>query len=245
MVECSKYMEQSEATAFLDRMIRARIGIRVIAEHHLALHDNVDNYSGIINHTLSPKQMLESRIPYIQELCELNFGSHPDVIINGHTDTTFPYIDVHLEYMIFELLKNAFRATVEHSSKLMLMEVPPVEITIGRGEDEVSIRIRDLGGGISESKLSDVWRYSFSTVDNEDTGDEPPQVQHGVLSKATQIGVATGTGGPIAGLGYGLPMTRIYAKWAGGSLDLVTLPEHGCDVFLRLPHIGHVKSLKI
>jgi hypothetical protein len=49
----------------------------------------------------------------------------------------------------------------------------------------------------------------------------------------------------MAGLGYGLPMTRIYAEWTGGSLDLVSMYEYGCDVFLRLPHIGHAESMKV
>ena len=40
-------------------------------------------------------------------------------------------------------------------------------------------------------------------------------------------------------------MTRIYAKWAGGSLDLVSLPDHGCDVFLRIPDIGNVDEIKV
>jgi hypothetical protein len=59
-----------------------------------------------------------------------------------------------------------------------------------------------------------------------------------ILAAASQLAVEQGLGGPMAGLGYGLPMARIYAQWAGGSLDLVSLPEYGCDLFLRLPHIG-------
>jgi hypothetical protein len=46
-------------------------------------------------------------------------------------------------------------------------------------------------------------------------------------------------------LGYGLPMARIYARWAGGSLDLISMEGYGCDVFLRLPNIGKVEELKI
>jgi hypothetical protein len=32
-------------------------------------------------------------------------------------------------------------------------------------------------------------------------------------------------------------MTREYASWAGGSLDLVSMHGYGTDVFLRLPYI--------
>ena len=37
----------------------------------------------------------------------------PTWIIDGEPGTTFAYVPVHLEYIITELLKNAFRATVE------------------------------------------------------------------------------------------------------------------------------------
>lgn len=33
-------------------------------------------------------------------------------------------------------------------------------------------------------------------------------------------------------------MARIYAEYFGGSLDLIPLHGHGCDVFLVLKNIG-------
>jgi len=46
-------------------------------------------------------------------LCDINYGIYPEIIISGETDAYFPYISVHLEYIVFELLKNSMRATVE------------------------------------------------------------------------------------------------------------------------------------
>jgi signal transduction histidine kinase len=133
--------------------IQARIGIRVIAEHHLALHENIDGYSGIINHELSPQKIVIRCYNIVKELCEMNYGSSPIIEIEGDIDTKFPYIDVHLEYMMMELLKNSFRATVEHSRKINRIEDPPVVVNIGQGKDDVTIRIRDLGGGIDPKIL--------------------------------------------------------------------------------------------
>lgn len=48
----------------------------------------------------------------------------------------------------------------------------------------------------------------------------------------------SGLGGPLAGLGFGLPMSRRYAEFFGGSLDLVSMFGFGCDVFLRLQSLS-------
>lgn len=211
----------------------------MIAEHHISLHETIKGYSGIINHKLSPKKIIHSCAKIVKELCEMNYGSSPDIKILGDTETQFPYIDVHVEYMMTELLKNSFRATVEHSRKIGRFDDPAIVVHIGEGTDDVSIRIRDLGGGLDQKLGENVWQYSITTIDKDHNS------HHGVLSHASQLAVEVGTGGPMAGLGYGLPMTRIYAGWAGGSLDLVSLDGYGCDTFLRLPHIGQVETLKI
>lgn len=70
---------------------------------------------------------------YLQELCELNFGSYPDIQVDGQLDTMFPYIDVHLEYIMTELLKNSLRAVVEYGEKIRRVENPPILVTIGCG----------------------------------------------------------------------------------------------------------------
>ena len=137
IAESSKYMPTDRIRSFLNGMIQARIGIRVIAEHHIALHAPPDpSFSGIIHHQLSPSDITKRCASFAQELCEVNFGSYPTCVINGQTDTTFPYISVHLEYMLLELLKNSYRATVEFSEKMNRHEHPPIEITIGRSDDE-------------------------------------------------------------------------------------------------------------
>ena len=119
----------------------------------------------------------------------------------------------HLEYILTELLKNAFRATVESGR-----EREPVEVTIadsactgagrktslesairGRegelptGEAEapsVTIRIRDRGGGISPEHLPHIWGYSFTTF-----GEEEMRERGG----GAGAGVGVGVGGDLGG----------------------------------------------
>lgn len=48
-------------------------------------------------------------VPHFREMCEDKFGRAPQVTVEGHVNATFPYIPAPLEYILIELLKNAFR----------------------------------------------------------------------------------------------------------------------------------------
>lgn len=109
--ECGKYMSKSTKQDFLDKFVSARIGIRVIAEHYLALQSPRPGWIGVINTRSSPIIILLNICKYVQQLCELNYGSSPDYEITGYTQATFAYINVHMEYIFMELVKNAMRAT--------------------------------------------------------------------------------------------------------------------------------------
>lgn len=117
------------------RMLVSRISRRVLAEHHLALSASynsrpadssttVKSHSsdnvGIIYTNLCVKSsiehcigLLKSRPHHVVNL-DKEFIEHggnpiedwPDIIIDGHEDTCFSYIKEHLDYIIFELLKN-------------------------------------------------------------------------------------------------------------------------------------------
>jgi hypothetical protein len=41
----------------------------------------------------------------------------------------------------------------------------------------------------------------------------------------------------MAGLGFGLPLSRLHARYFGGELQLVNLPGYGVDAYLSLPKL--------
>ena len=154
----------------------------------------------------------------------------------------YSYVPVHLEYILTEILKNSFRATVEQHTRLKRagpLSLPPVVITISpppeRREDStskagsafLSIRIRDQGGGVLPSNMARIFSYAFTTAGRGETEfgvtGGPYAAQHvggsaavgegdiGLFSEIAGKGLQTGLG-TIAGLGYGLPMSRLYAK---------------------------------
>lgn len=283
-LECRKYISPAEVTRFLDEHLRARIGTRLVAEQHIALHFSSTphfdpaasptpcpehpGYIGVIDTALRPASTVDSCGGFVADICELNYGVRPQWIVDGEPDTTFAFVPMHLEYIITELLKNAFRATVENG-----MNREPVVITIAPEPPEVkppkrqgqvrldppqesrgafdrdaiaplddnapgvTIRIRDRGGGISTDVLPHIWSYSFTTFTESD--DVPGA--WGSDDALSVISAANNGSSSIAGLGYGLPLSRAYAEYFGGGIAVQSLHGWGTDVYLRLKGVGKIE----
>ncbi|KAJ1828475.1 hypothetical protein LPJ56_001090 [Coemansia sp. RSA 2599] len=252
ILECKQYMSREGRTAFINDLIRSRIGLRVIGEQHVALSYQFRNeknpqedepWVGAIHTKLLPAKMMEQCAHLVQNMCEMHYGTAPAYYLDGDVDETISYIPSHFEYIACELLKNAFRATVDFTAKIDRSSHPPIQITITKGDGYVGVRIRDQGGGISKENMRNVFEYSWSSMQSPD--DSPASAMAG-MSMQTNLALQQGVGGPIAGLGFGLPMARLYAGYFGGSLDVVSMEGFGCDVFLKLRSIeGSVEDKQI
>ncbi|KAJ5460385.1 uncharacterized protein N7458_001937 [Penicillium daleae] len=288
-LECRKYVSPADVTRFLDTHLRARIGTRLIAEQHLALHFASQpvndeppgrskpssskeavpsNYIGVIDTALQPARIIRLCEDFVGEICELKYGVRPRLVIGGEPEASFAHIPVHVEYIITELLKNAFRATIESGN-----EREPIEVTIAAAPDvpgkeppvagdadigfqldandeaysteamgasksssqSITIRIRDRGGGIPPEVLPHIWSYSFTTFSDVDFNSE-----NGNLDALNTISSSGGHLSSIAGLGYGLPLSRAYAEYFGGSIAVQSLWGWGTDVYLTLKGVGKV-----
>ncbi|KAI1493564.1 branched-chain alpha-ketoacid dehydrogenase [Biscogniauxia mediterranea] len=292
-LECRRYISPAEVTRFLDTHLRTRIGTRLIAEQHIALHYSSlphfdpsasptpcpehPSYIGVIDTALSPSAVVDSCAGFVADICELKYGVRPQWIIDGEPSTTFAFVPMHLEYIATELLKNAFRATVENTHNQGKRE--PVVITIapeppdagpprvtlepptadkGAFKNEaikplddnapgVTVRIRDRGGGIAPEILPNIWSYSFTTfIEDEDD----PMMSSGFSGSSSGggsqdalgvISAASSGGSSIAGLGYGLPLSRAYAEYFGGGIAVQSLYGWGTDVYLRLKGVGKIQ----
>lgn len=97
-----------------------------------------------------------------------------------------------------------------HHPKLELQPpatLPPRSLVIAEGAEDVTIKVSDEGGGIRRSGLPRIWTYLYSTaknpVDVANLDDDSPSV--------------------LAGYGYGLPISRLYARYFGGDLQLISM----------------------
>lgn len=226
--------ELMESThAFLDRFYISRIGIRVLIGQYLSLRQPpVENYVGIICSRTSPYEIVKRAIDDAAFMCTRKYGDSPEVIIAGRLDMTFPYVPTHLHYIMLELLKNSMRATVEYHG--IDADYPPIKVVIADGSDneDVIIKVSDEGGGIPRSNMKRIWSYLFTTAD--------PEIQEGMVAFNENVDFSIES--PLAGLGYGLPISRSYARYFGGDLSIMSMEGFGTDCFVYLTRLGNTKE---
>ncbi|XP_037829022.1 pyruvate dehydrogenase (acetyl-transferring) kinase isozyme 3, mitochondrial isoform X3 [Kryptolebias marmoratus] len=120
------------------------------------------------------------------------------------------YVPSHLFHMLFELFKNSMRATVELHEDGGL---PPIKARVTLGKEDLSVKISDSGGGVALRKIDRLFNYMYSTAPT-------PSLEPGAV--------------PLAGFGYGLPISRLYARYFQGDLKLYSMEGVGTDAVIYL-----------
>lgn len=232
-LECRKHIKTEDTVKqFLDRTLTSRLGIRLLCEHHLALKDAKPNHNGIIDVNFSPCKLVEKKAEFVRSYCDSKYGKAPQFRVQGHKNASFAYIAGPLDYILVEILKNAFRATVESHINSM-DNLPPVTITIANNDTDFIYRISDRGGGVPHDLVEKIWRYNFTTSGTYQDENE----NQGLFTEVMNPPQTSPVPGKMHGYGFGLPVCRAYAEYLGGSLTMETAQGFGTDVYLRLRHI--------
>lgn len=179
----------------------------------------------------------------------------PEIKLEGHLDATFPYILNHLEYIIGELLRNSIQAIVEKQKKGPSPPPipPPIEVTVCEAPQHVIIRVSDQGGGIPRDILPYLWSFSKGPRSNQrlENLNQVPKMaatlQEVRVDGFPHAQTATHEGSlsslssrpPNLRLGMGLPLSRVYAEYWAGSLELHSLEGYGVDAFLQISKLGN------
>jgi pyruvate dehydrogenase kinase 2/3/4 len=213
--------------SFLDRFYMSRIGIRMLIGQHVALNSapEQEDYVGIICTKTNVRELAQEAIENARFVCEDYYGlfDAPKVQLVCKSDLHFMYVPGHLSHMLFETLKNSLRAVVEtHGSDAE--EFPPVKLIVTEGKEDITIKISDEGGGVPRSAIPLVWTYMYTTV--ESTPPIDPDFNKSDFKA------------PMAGFGYGLPISRLYARYFGGDLKLISMEGYGTDVYLHLNRLS-------
>jgi pyruvate dehydrogenase kinase 2/3/4 len=275
VLEISESIPSEQCDRLVNSLLRSRISRRVIAEQHCALTkafhspdhlppaaklhpEHGDEFVGEIFLRCNAKEIVQECADTIGNLAKQAYGPDvilPELVIQGTDDIFFPYIPSHLEYIIGELLRNSFQATIErHGSK-----PPPIEVLICEAAQHVIIRVSDQGGGIDCEFLPNLWSFSkgperhrrlrnlekvpelaatlqdLRIPDSADSKEKQDQKQ---TRFDHSLGSLSGRH-PGLRLGIGLPMSRIFAEYWAGSLEVHNLEGYGVDAFLQISKLGN------
>jgi pyruvate dehydrogenase kinase 2/3/4 len=122
----------------------------------------------------------------------------PPVQLICPKDLHFSYVPGHLSHICFELLKNSLRAVVERYGTDREDHFPPIKVIVVEGKEDITVKISDEGGGIPRSAIPLIWTYMYTTMEGQN------------LDQDFQ---ASDFRAPMAGFGYGLPLSRLVRGW--------------------------------
>jgi len=215
---------------FLDRFYMSRISIRMLIHQHTLLFepeaDKDSRRIGVIDPNCRVKSVIMEAYQNAAFLCEEYYDHAPDIEIKGQTmeknakgkkvGLSLVYPPPNLYHILFELFKNSMRATVEIHGKSH--KLPMIEVLVAKGEHDVSIRVSDQGGGVPRNITDHMFHYLYSTAPR-------PSM--------------TPTKAPLAGYGYGLPLSRLYARYFHGDLIINSYDGYGTDAVVYLKTLTH------
>ncbi|XP_069760764.1 pyruvate dehydrogenase (acetyl-transferring) kinase isozyme 2, mitochondrial-like isoform X2 [Narcine bancroftii] len=220
---CEDSITTQNVQYFLDRFYMSRISIRMLINQHTLIFGGTTNpahpkHIGSIDPDCEVVNVVKDAYETAKLLCDQYYMDSPTLEVDQHNAMSgsgpvhIVYVPSHLYHMLFELFKNAMRATVEyHESSPCL---PPIKVRVSLGGEDVTIKMNDKGGGVPLSKIDRLFSYMYSTAPTPHLG--------------------SSGGAPLAGFGYGLPISRLYAKYFQGDLQLYSMEGYGTDAVIYL-----------
>uniref|UniRef100_A0A182JS98 Protein-serine/threonine kinase n=1 Tax=Anopheles christyi TaxID=43041 RepID=A0A182JS98_9DIPT len=208
---------------FLDRLYMSRISIRMLINQHTILFGEIPQtgrHIGSIDPLCDPHMVVRDAYENARFLCDQYYLASPELEVIEHNEIDkgnpikIVYVPSHLYHMLFELFKNSMRAVMEHHGTEN--DVPPIKVTIVKGKEDICVKMSDQGGGIPRSQVDQLFKYMYSTAP------QPPKSK-------TDLPLV-----PLAGYGYGLPISRLYARYFHGDLVLFSCEGYGSDAIIYL-----------
>jgi len=223
--------KQTEASIqyFLDRFYMSRISLKMLMNQHILIfeeHKIQSKMIGIIDTKCNVANLVKKAYDEAEIQCEQNYTIAPELELKIHNSIDPPkkgsknpygspiflvYPPMQLKFILVELFKNSMRATMENKETL---SVPPIQVLVAKGKTDVTIKISDQGGGIPHKVTSMMFHYLYSTAPRPDL--KPSE------------------SAAFAGYGYGLPLSRLYARYFHGDLIVNSYDGYGTDAIIYL-----------
>jgi len=198
----------------LDKFFSSRIGIRMLISQQVSVVNN----NGSIIERCDTLDVITNAIQSVQLMATELYGRTPKINVYMENNIYFSYIPSNMTYIMVEILKNA---VVSHQTNNILDK--SIKIVVSEGERDISIKISDRGLGFPISHVDKVLTYSYTTTPIE-------------IIEEYELGRIP----IVSGFGFGLPMSRVYARYFGGDLSIMPMENYGTDIFLYINKLGNI-----
>lgn len=164
------YFDQNihDIDKILTNFYYSRIGIRFLLSQHIEILKQLDKGkegNGIIDNKCTPSGIVNEAVSNVERICMEQYCKRPGtgyqlpkIHINMNKDFTMPYISKHFYYIVFEILKNSYRASMEN---YMSDNVITIEDSLGK--DDYIIKISDKGGSFDRNLLDNIHSFFYTT----------------------------------------------------------------------------------
>jgi len=212
---------------FLDRFLINRTAAKLLCHQHLqhsaALQNKPYRQSTRCFQTLEINDIVATVAKRVQDECDAYFKRRVEVELlcwDGEAEAEcekieMVYIQVHLEDIVYNIIKNAMRATIQHNQNQETL--PSLKVLISKGPNNVTIKVSDRGGGGSVEEQQRWGGYLYST------GVDEPAAN---LNNPITV--------PMVGYGFGIPMSKVLARYLGGDVVIRSMESYGTDAFIHL-----------
>uniref|UniRef100_A0A672SBD8 Protein-serine/threonine kinase n=1 Tax=Sinocyclocheilus grahami TaxID=75366 RepID=A0A672SBD8_SINGR len=155
---------------FLDRFYMSRISIRMLLNQSTIyiLFRIYKTSIFLFNISTFSCYCISDAYENACNLCSRYYMNSPELVLEEFNvkgpdkPIAVVYVPSHLYHMVFELFKNAMRATMELYEDAM--EYPPVHVQIVLGHEDLTVKVSDRGGGVPLRKIDRLFTYTYSTA---------------------------------------------------------------------------------
>uniref|UniRef100_A0A673AE59 Protein-serine/threonine kinase n=1 Tax=Sphaeramia orbicularis TaxID=375764 RepID=A0A673AE59_9TELE len=209
---------------FLDRFYMSRISIRMLLNQHTLLFGGKVKVNpahpkqiGSIDPHCRVSDVVRDAYENARNLCDRYYMNSPELILEEFNGCKSKTAVV--------FLQNAMRATMELYGDAM--EYPAIHAQVALGTEDLTVKVSDRGGGVPLRKIDRLFTYTYST--------------------APRPSIDRSHAAPLAGYGYGLPISRLYARYFQGDLKLYSLEGYGTDavIYIRALSTESIERLPV
>ena len=212
----------------VESFLRQACGISILLQHGFYLTSKkYHNPSGCIRENTDVGEILLGSIDQANMVANHHFTTVPGTIIKVKDarphSLKVSCIPSLINFVMFELIKNAFSAVLKRRANSSSTSLPPIEIEVEPAKDVIRIMIKDKGIGLlpdQEDFAEGIFQFARSS--REKRNESLPQQSYQPSSA------------PLDGLGVGLYMSHLYATHFGGDLQIQSQSEGGTVVIYTI-----------